>query len=53
MHGRKAVKKPLISDVNRKKRLYWCHARKNWSNEWDKIIFSDEIISRTDSEVQV
>ncbi|CAJ0837174.1 10171_t:CDS:10, partial [Entrophospora sp. SA101] len=38
----KAVKKPLISDVNRKKRLYWCHARKNWSNEWDKIIFSDE-----------
>ena len=43
VYGRKAVKKPLISDVNRKKRLYWCHSRKNWSSsEWDKIIFSDE-----------
>ena len=42
IYGRKAVKKPLISAKNRKKRLFWCHARKNWGNEWDKIIFSDE-----------
>ena len=42
IYGRKAVKKPLISEINRKKRLFWCHARKNWGNEWDKIIFSDE-----------
>jgi transposase len=42
IYGRKAVKKPLISEVNRKKRLFWCHAKKNWESEWDKIIFSDE-----------
>ena len=42
IYGRKAVKKPLISNVNRKKRLFWCHARKNRGNEWDKVIFSDE-----------
>jgi transposase len=37
IYGRKAVKKPLISEVNRKKRLFWCHAKKlfqNDSNDW-------------------
>src|SRR6185369_310511 len=33
IYGRKAVKKPLVSDVN---------AKKSWGSEWDKIIFSDE-----------
>ena len=42
IYGRKSVKKPLVSEINEKKRLFWCHARKNWINEWDKIIFSDE-----------
>ncbi|SRR6266511_208301 len=28
IHGRKAVKKPLISEINRKKRLFWCHVIK-------------------------
>lgn len=41
-YGRKAIKKPLISEKNRKKRLGWCNFRKFWNEEWNKIIFSDE-----------
>lgn len=39
----RAAKKPFISDINAKKRLEWCQARKNWDLEkWSKIIWSDE-----------
>ncbi len=41
-HGRVAKKKPFISEKNRKKRLGWCRMRINWTNEWEKIIWSDE-----------
>ena len=41
-YGRTGRKKPLVSEVNRKKRLFWCYARKSWQDEWNFIIFSDE-----------
>lgn len=41
-HGRTAKKKPLVSEVNRKKRRFWCLARKNWVDEWNRIVYSDE-----------
>jgi transposase len=40
--GHAAKKKPLISEKNRKKRYGWCRMRKNWTTEWDYIIWSDE-----------
>jgi transposase len=41
-YGRVAIKKPLVSEKNRKKRFGWCNFRKFWKKEWDNIIFSDE-----------
>jgi transposase len=41
-YGRTAKKKPFVSEINRKKRRFWCLARRNWSDEWNKVIFSDE-----------
>jgi transposase len=41
-YGRSAKKKPLVSEVNRKKRRFWSLARKNWVEEWNTVIFSDE-----------
>jgi len=41
-YGRVAKKKPLVSEPNRKKRLAWCRMRKEWHNEWNMVIFSDE-----------
>lgn len=41
-YGRTGRKKPLVSEVNRKKRLFWCYDKKNWQDEWNFIIFSDE-----------
>jgi transposase len=32
----------LVSETNRKKRLVWCQSRKNWNDEWNFIIWSDE-----------
>lgn len=41
--GRAGKRKPLVSEINRKKRLEWCRERRNWdSDEWDSIIWSDE-----------
>ena len=40
--GHAAKKKPFISEKNRKKRYGWCRMRKNWTTEWDYIIWSDE-----------
>jgi len=42
----------LISEKNRKDRLAWCHLGKNWVDEWNLIIWSDESrfeISQSDS----
>lgn len=37
-------KKMVVREVNRRKRLSWCLARRNLSvqNEWKQVIFSDE-----------
>jgi len=40
--GHAAKKKPFISEQNKKKRFGWCRMRKNWINEWENIIWSDE-----------
>jgi transposase len=42
-HGRAAVRKPLVSEVNRRRRLKWCKERRYWTLEqWRSIIWSDE-----------
>lgn len=41
-YGRVAKKKPLVSEKNRRKRLFWCYKRRKWTSEWNQVIFSDE-----------
>ena len=41
-YERTGRKKSLVSEVNKKKRLFWCYDKKNWQDEWNFIIFSDE-----------
>nr|CDJ94577.1 Transposase domain containing protein [Haemonchus contortus] len=42
LFGRRPAKKPLISAKNRKARLDWAHAHKNWTvQQWRKVIWSD------------
>ena len=41
-YGRTGRKKPLVSEVNKKKCLFWCHDKKNWQDEWNFIVFSNE-----------
>lgn len=41
-YGRAGLRKPLISEANRKKRLNFCKERKDWDSEWNSIIWSDE-----------
>lgn len=43
LHGRVAVRKPLLRAVNKKKRLEWATQHKNWTlEEWKKVLWSDE-----------
>lgn len=43
LHGRKARRKPLLTEDQKKKRLLWAKKYKNWTVEdWSKIIWSDE-----------
>src|ERR1700722_3232837 len=41
-YERVGKKKPLVSERNQKKWLFWCYERRNWTEEWKKVIFSDE-----------
>lgn len=41
-HGRAGVRKPLVSEQNRLKRLSWCNERRNWKKEWENVVWSDE-----------
>src|SRR5436305_13395950 len=41
-YGRTGRKKPLVFEINKKKHLFWCYDKKNWQDEWNFIIFSDE-----------
>lgn len=40
--GRAGVRKPFVTEVNRKKRFSWAKERKDWGEEWKNIIWSDE-----------
>lgn len=40
--GRVGVKKPFVNAANKIKRLSWAKSRKDWINEWENIIWSDE-----------
>lgn len=41
--GKKAVKKPLLSNKNVKRRLNWAKEHKLWTEEqWKRVIWSDE-----------
>lgn len=41
-YGRVGIRKPLVTEVNRKKRLAWAKERKEWVDEWNNVIWSDE-----------
>jgi len=41
-YSRIALRKPFVSEENRKKRFKWCVDRKSWNQEWKYIIWSDE-----------
>lgn len=41
-YGRVGIRKALVSETNRKKRLLWAKERRNWNDEWNNIIWSDE-----------
>ncbi len=42
-HSRIALRKPYISESNRRFRLKWTRERRSWTiNEWKKVIWSDE-----------
>jgi transposase len=40
--GRVGVRKPFVNEKNRQKRLTWARERKEWTCEWENIIWSDE-----------
>lgn len=43
MNGRIAAKKPLLREINRRKRLQWAREHKNWSvNDWRRVLWTDE-----------
>lgn len=43
LHGRKARRKPLLTDRHKKLRLSWAKKYKNWTEEdWSKVIWTDE-----------
>ena len=43
LFGRVAAKKPLLSNVNTKKRLWWCKVYKPLGmDEWKNVLFTDE-----------
>jgi len=43
LFGRVAIKKPLLRQQNKRKRLQWARDHKNWSRQqWDTVLWSDE-----------
>ncbi|MBJ5505486.1 hypothetical protein JGG47_23230 [Salmonella enterica subsp. enterica serovar Derby] len=42
IHDRAAISKPLVSQMNMKRRLQWCQEHKTWTAEqWKHVLFSD------------
>lgn len=43
LHGRIAIRKPLLRRGNRGKRLQWARSHRNWSlDDWKQVLWSDE-----------
>lgn len=43
LHGRRPVKKPMISKKNRTLRLVWAREHKDWTAaDWSRVLWSDE-----------
>lgn len=43
LHGRIAMKKPLLRKVNKQKRFKWAREHQNWTAEdWSKVLWTDE-----------
>lgn len=43
LHGRVAVRKPLLRKVNRQKRLQWAKNHQHWTREeWKQVLWTDE-----------
>ncbi|GFX31536.1 transposable element Tc1 transposase [Trichonephila clavipes] len=43
IHGRVAIRNPLVSGRNSAKRLQWCRDHLNWTQlQWEQVIWSDE-----------
>jgi transposase len=43
LESHKAIRKPLLSVLDRRRRVKWCIERKNWTHQqWSRVIFSDE-----------
>ena len=42
LHGRIATKKPLLKDINKKKRLAWVKSPEQWTlDRWKSVLWSD------------
>lgn len=43
LFGRIAIKKPLLTNIQKKKRKQWCATRREWTSlKWKSVVFSDE-----------
>ncbi|GFV27037.1 transposable element Tc1 transposase [Trichonephila clavipes] len=43
IHGRVAIRKPLVSGWNVSKKCQWCRDNLNWTQlQWEQVIWSDE-----------
>lgn len=42
IYGRIGVKKPFVNAANKLKRWGWAKSKKDWVDEWENIIWSDE-----------
>ncbi|GBO40395.1 hypothetical protein AVEN_242819-1 [Araneus ventricosus] len=55
--SRRPSRVPLVSQKNRKRRLFWAQKRRNWSLEdWKKVSWSDEsrfLLHHTDGRIRI
>jgi hypothetical protein len=55
--SRRPIRKPLITTINKKKRVAWCKKYLHWtSDDWKRVLWSDEsrfTIFCTDGHVKI